>query len=136
MAHLLSNQDDFKNQVSMLEELICQKGHKIIFLPKFHCELNPIEMACGQFFLLSVLLTSNSTGDGLNTAIGRQTSKLSRMLKMWPSSTLMPVLLRLYTSSSTNPGGLLMHIGRDSQEQLQNGQCRSRSPTALFPNGP
>jgi hypothetical protein len=28
----------------MLESLIKNAGHKCIFLPKFHCELNPIEM--------------------------------------------------------------------------------------------
>lgn len=44
MARLLSKQDDFLNQVSMLEEVISAAGHECIFLPKFHCELNPIEM--------------------------------------------------------------------------------------------
>jgi len=44
MARLLSQQDDFKNQISMLETLIQNAGHLCIFLPKFHCELNPIEM--------------------------------------------------------------------------------------------
>lgn len=44
MARLLSQQDDFKNQQSMLETLIKDAGHECIFLPKFHCELNPIEM--------------------------------------------------------------------------------------------
>ncbi|THU76463.1 hypothetical protein K435DRAFT_704834 [Dendrothele bispora CBS 962.96] len=47
MARLLDQQDDFKNQVSMLETFITERGHKIIFLPKFHCELNPIEMYWG-----------------------------------------------------------------------------------------
>ncbi len=46
MARLLSQQDDFCNQVSMLEEKITAAGHLIFFLPKFHCELNPIEMVC------------------------------------------------------------------------------------------
>ena len=46
MARLLSCQDDFANQVSMLEHLIVKAKHKCIFLPKFHCELNPIEMVC------------------------------------------------------------------------------------------
>ena len=55
MAWLLSNQDDFKNQVSMLEELVKRKGHKIIFLPKFHCELNPIEMVHSRFFQVAIL---------------------------------------------------------------------------------
>jgi len=44
MARLLSQQDDFKNQPSQLENLIHSRGHYCIFLPKFHCELNPIEM--------------------------------------------------------------------------------------------
>ena len=44
MARLLSKQDDFLNQPTMLETVIKAAGHEIIFLPKFHCELNPIEM--------------------------------------------------------------------------------------------
>ena len=44
MARLLSKQDDFTNQVSMLKTVIKEAGHECIFLPKFHCELNPIEM--------------------------------------------------------------------------------------------
>jgi hypothetical protein len=46
MARLLSKQDDFANQPSMLATLIREAGHECIFLPKFHCELNPIEMVC------------------------------------------------------------------------------------------
>ena len=44
MARLLSQQDDLKNQPSILETFIQSHGHECIFLPKFHCELNPIEM--------------------------------------------------------------------------------------------
>jgi len=44
MAHILSKQDDFANQISVLETVIREAGHECIFLPKFHCELNPIEM--------------------------------------------------------------------------------------------
>ncbi|OJA17241.1 hypothetical protein AZE42_10223 [Rhizopogon vesiculosus] len=47
MARLLSQQDDFANQEPMPETLIKKTGHLCIFLPKFHCELNPIEMASG-----------------------------------------------------------------------------------------
>lgn len=46
MAHLLSKQDDFRLQESLLEQKIKAKGHLCVFLPKFHCELNPIEMIC------------------------------------------------------------------------------------------
>jgi len=44
MARLLSQQEDFVNQESMVETLIKGAGHECIFLPKSHCELNPIEM--------------------------------------------------------------------------------------------
>ncbi|KAE9403387.1 hypothetical protein BT96DRAFT_1080533 [Gymnopus androsaceus JB14] len=47
MACLLSKQEDFANQSSMLETLITEAGHYCIFLPKFHCELNLIEMYWG-----------------------------------------------------------------------------------------
>ena len=49
MARLLSKQDDFRFQESLLEQKIKSKGHICTFLPKFHCELNPIEMACIYF---------------------------------------------------------------------------------------
>jgi len=39
-----SQQEDFVSQESMVETLIKGAGHECIFLPKFHCELNPIEM--------------------------------------------------------------------------------------------
>jgi hypothetical protein len=39
------------NQESMLEILIKKTGHLCIFLPKFHCELNPIEMVSGLLHL-------------------------------------------------------------------------------------
>ena len=54
MARLLSKQEDFMNQVSMLEVLIKEAGHKCIFLPKFHCELNPIEMVNLVFTLFTL----------------------------------------------------------------------------------
>ncbi len=43
MRKLLSDMKDFKEQKSLVEELILSKGHLFSFLPKFHCELNPIE---------------------------------------------------------------------------------------------
>ncbi|KAF9504355.1 hypothetical protein BS47DRAFT_1374401 [Hydnum rufescens UP504] len=47
LAWIFNRQEYVINQVSMLEELITKAGHHCIFLPKFHCELNPIEMYWG-----------------------------------------------------------------------------------------
>jgi hypothetical protein len=51
MARLLSKQDDFRLQESLLEGKIKEKGHIYAFLPKFHCELNPIKMVFFYFFI-------------------------------------------------------------------------------------
>ena len=34
---------DFKDKTTLLQELVESLGHICIYLPKFHCELNPIE---------------------------------------------------------------------------------------------
>ncbi len=49
MARLLSKQDDFRLQESLLEQKIKARDHVCVFLPKFHCELNPIEMVRSFF---------------------------------------------------------------------------------------
>jgi hypothetical protein len=52
MARLLSKQDDFCQQESLLEQKIKARGHVCMFLPKFHCELNPIEMVSKLFIFI------------------------------------------------------------------------------------
>ena len=43
MREKLSEFEDFSSQTTILEELVCTKGHICLYLPKYHCELNPIE---------------------------------------------------------------------------------------------
>jgi len=47
LAWILSTHKDFFEQKSAIAMLIEGRGHKCIFIPKFHCELNPIEMYWG-----------------------------------------------------------------------------------------
>ena len=61
LARLLSQQEDFTNQPSMLETLIKGAGHECIFLLKVHCELNPIEMVSNH--LLKLNLTNSAQAD-------------------------------------------------------------------------
>jgi hypothetical protein len=48
MQRILSLQDDFLTEKPLLQLIIEKAGHKCLFLPKFHCELNPIEMVWSQ----------------------------------------------------------------------------------------
>jgi hypothetical protein len=44
LACILLNYQDFFEEKSQVEELITDRGHKAVFLPKFHCEINLIKM--------------------------------------------------------------------------------------------
>jgi hypothetical protein len=46
-TRILDLQPDFKEQCSLVQEVIEAAGHLCIFLPKFHCELNFIEFFWG-----------------------------------------------------------------------------------------
>lgn len=43
-TNLMRMQPDFQSERPKIVEIIREGGHEVIFLPKFHCELNPIEM--------------------------------------------------------------------------------------------
>jgi hypothetical protein len=47
MFRVLSLQEDFATEKPMLQRYIKGRGHICMFLPKFHCELNPIKMVWG-----------------------------------------------------------------------------------------
>lgn len=44
---LLYNQPDFVNVKSLLKEHCEKRGFMVLIFPKYHCELNPIEMIWG-----------------------------------------------------------------------------------------
>ena len=116
MARLLSNQADVKNQISPLEQMIVARGHLCMFLPKFHCELNPIEMV-NYIFFITVSSHSNglallSIGGGLSTGIVKFTRRSSTTQKFTQNNVLMHVLQRSSSGSSTVHGGLWMRTGR------------------------
>ena len=47
MQHVLLLQEDFRTEKPLVQTLIEHAGHLCLFLPQFHCELNPIEMLWG-----------------------------------------------------------------------------------------
>jgi hypothetical protein len=44
LARILSTYKDFFKQKSAIAMLIKGRGHKCVFIPKFYCKLNAIEM--------------------------------------------------------------------------------------------
>ena len=48
MRKILGSHKDFCNEKTIVERFILDKGHHIFFIPKFHCELNPIERVWGE----------------------------------------------------------------------------------------
>ena len=44
LAKILLTYKDFFEQKSAIRMLIKGKGYKCVFIPKFHCKLNPIEI--------------------------------------------------------------------------------------------
>ena len=43
MRVVLSFHDDFRTEKTRVEKFLTNEGQQVMFLPKFHCELNPIE---------------------------------------------------------------------------------------------
>ncbi|KAG0144232.1 hypothetical protein CROQUDRAFT_47629, partial [Cronartium quercuum f. sp. fusiforme G11] len=43
-SKILGSQSDFASEKPLLQMVIEEVGHICLFLPKFHCELNPIEI--------------------------------------------------------------------------------------------
>jgi hypothetical protein len=46
-VYVLSQEPDFKAQKAWLEEVVERLGYELFFYPKYHCELNYIEMSWG-----------------------------------------------------------------------------------------
>jgi hypothetical protein len=58
---ILYNQEDFRQQKSLLQELYEDAGHLCLFYPKYHCKLNYIEQYWGntKFRYWETLPTTN-----------------------------------------------------------------------------
>ena len=48
MREEIATHQDFQDEKTRLQHFLHQHGHTCILLPKFHCELNPIERCWGQ----------------------------------------------------------------------------------------
>ena len=48
MRAILAEHDDFKNEKCRVDTFLSNRGHTCVLIPKFHCELNPIERVWSQ----------------------------------------------------------------------------------------
>ena len=113
MARLLSKQDDFRLQQSLLETKITERGHYCVFLPKFHCELNPIEMVFYLFNFPIILVNYIcSTGAGPSTGTGRFIKLDLRTQRNVHANALTHAPLTLSAVFLTDHGDSWMLIGR------------------------
>ena len=48
MRVVVTNHEDFQTEKTIIEHYLVNRGHLVYFIPKFHCELNPIERVWGQ----------------------------------------------------------------------------------------
>ena len=47
MRKKLKKMHDFKYKKTKVEATVSTRSHRCVFIPKYHCELNPIEMSMG-----------------------------------------------------------------------------------------
>ena len=88
MRTVLSQNDDFKNEKAAVQQYVESRGHKAFFLPKFHCEMNPIERVWGQskrycraytnFTLVNLRQILNPALDSVSTELIRKYFRKAR----------------------------------------------------------
>ncbi len=58
MRIVLANHEDFRREKTIVEHFLSNQGHTVLFVPKFHCELNPIERVWGQAKVYTQMYTN------------------------------------------------------------------------------
>jgi hypothetical protein len=86
---VLSLQDDFVNEKPLLQHYLEGRGHVCLFLPKFHCELNPIEMLWGYAKYRESYLTGYQLIIHNSKVIGQLlTENLPRRKSLFPNVSI------------------------------------------------
>ena len=67
MREKLASHSDFRDEKSQVEHFLNSRGHGCIMLPKFHCELNPIERCWALLISESTLLALYNTESDICT---------------------------------------------------------------------
>ena len=113
MRRIISLQKDFVTEKPKLQTIIEEAGHKCYFLPKFHCELNPIEMYWGwvkicMYFYASALFSA--VDDSLKVC-GHWQMAPSQLANTWFQSCLTHAQWTPFEVSFANHGAISSQKG-------------------------
>lgn len=82
MREILSFHPDFQSEKSRIERYLQGKGHIVYLLPKYHCELNPIERVWAQskrytkaYCNYSIISLRKTIGPGLDSVSSESIQK-------------------------------------------------------------
>jgi hypothetical protein len=111
VTRALSQQQDFLDEKPVIQRYIEEQGHICLFLPKFHCELDPIEMYWGwakhsgsSCILLGYISYTSYQNTGLY-----QIASLQQPNGLCPRSWI-PLTQTCCGSFSARPGVIWMHM--------------------------
>lgn len=108
VRRILYNQPDFAAVPSILETVFQHAGFELLFLPKFHCELNFIEQCWGYAKHIYRLHPTSSREDALetNTLNALNAVPLESMRRFDLSLDLSPLFSPMFQGLPTDPAGL------------------------------
>ena len=88
MIENLSRHEDFTRQTTILGDFFSEKGHVCLFLPKYHCELNPIECCwchskkhTHQHSNYSIIRLRTTVPEGLQSMSPKLTAKFCKRVR-------------------------------------------------------
>jgi hypothetical protein len=116
--HVLSLQEDFLLEQPLIQIVIKDAGHVCLFLPRFHCELNPIKMlwgyaeyrACTPYYSHARCILKWPV---MQDIVVQQTEDLS-LQRFLSHSASMLAMSSQYANFSRRAGDILMHISKCS----------------------
>lgn len=139
---MLYNEPDFANGKSHLEEVCEARGFTVLFLPKFHCELNFIEQCWGHAKRVYRLNPPSSKEADLerNLLASLDAVDVTHMrrsvfyLSFHVIRFNLPLLISRHVLDMRDvPGGSWTHITKDWMGYRQLGQARNTVVTVFFP---
>lgn len=99
-SKILSLQSDFLHEKPLLQMVIEEAGHRCLFLPKFHCELNPIEL------FWSFIKTEFRTHSLSCKTFKEAQALFERVRKLCPLSTIRKYFRKIDRQHSAYKAGL------------------------------